>query len=68
MIGKRTNTESIFPQDLRFYRNDKNDVYLRCVCGYEEIIAKNTSTINDQFAKQMRESAANHNCVVAKVA
>lgn len=64
----RTNTESIFPQDVRFYRNEKNDVYLKCICGSEEIVLKNAAKITDKFEKQLREAVANHNCVQAKVA
>ena len=68
MIGTRTNMVSIFPDNPKFYRDENRDLYIRCDCGYNEILRKNAENINDEIAAEMRAAAANHNCAFVKAA
>lgn len=56
----RTNTKSIFDSEIRFYRNKDNDVYVRCTCGWDEVLMKNIPLANDNLVEQMKAAIANH--------
>ena len=43
-----------------FHRNSNNDIYLTCVCGFEEIVAKNTPIANDNVEFNMRDMLKKH--------
>ena len=61
-LSHRTNIVSIFPENPKFFRDDNNDLYIRCDCGHNEILRQNAEKITDEIAAAMRQAAANHNC------
>lgn len=46
--------------EASFHRNGNNDIYLTCVCGFEEVVAKNTPVANDNTEFNMREVLKKH--------
>ena len=64
----KTNTVSVFNTDTKFYRNENNDVFLKCTCGGEELIMKNTPVATDELVRQMRAAIANHDHLVRQMA
>ena len=67
-LGRRTNIVSIFPENPKYFRDKNNDLDIRCVCGYDEILRKNAENITSEIAAEMRQAAANHNCEHVKKA
>lgn len=65
---QRTNTESIFESNIKIYRDEKKDIYLRCICGYNEIIQKNVEVVEDELSKTLRKAIADHVCAQSKAA
>ena len=46
--------------EASFHRNSNNDVYLRCVCGFEKVVAKNAPVANDNIEISMRDVLKKH--------
>ena len=65
-LGSRTNMVSIFPENPKFFRDKDGDLYIRCACGYNEILRKNAEKITSEIAAEMRQAAGNHNCEQVK--
>lgn len=46
--------------EVSFYRNKKNDIFLRCSCGLDEVVVKGAAAANDNVATTMYEAMKRH--------